>query len=111
MAARRWGTHLSCGAIVFGVFASLVIVPTAQADTRSYLDQIYGAGIHTPGGDPELKEWGWEICALAKRGVAPDKIRAQAVYNSQSRPPYGMTVAQADLIMHAAMTELCPGNR
>jgi hypothetical protein len=89
------------------VIAAVPMAATAQADSKSYIDNLNSIGVNTPRGDLELKEWGWEVCALTARGVPPDKVLAQAVYNSRSTPPYGMTVEQAAAIMHFALTELC----
>lgn len=106
---------LSKGTATFGVVtvaAAVVItaVPmaaTAQADSKSYIDNLHSIGVNTPRGDLEVKEWGWEVCALTARGVPADKVLAQAVYNSRSTPPYGMTAEQAAGIMHFALTDLC----
>jgi hypothetical protein len=92
------------------VAAAFAAAP-ARADSVSYLNNLHNLGINTPGGDAELKEWGWEVCALSGMGVAPEKIRGQAVYSSQNAPPYGMSVEQADMVVHGALTDLCNDRR
>ena len=99
-----FGIALALGALaLIGVVASA----PARADTESYLQKLHEIGINTPGGDVELKEWGWEVCALFIRGFPPDKVLQQAVYNSGASPQYGMSVEQADAVVHIATTDLC----
>lgn len=99
-----FGTALTIGlSAPGGVFAAI----PARADTRSYIDNLNKLGIKTPGGDLELKEWGWEVCALFRRGVRPDRVLEQAVYNSGSRPQYGMSIEHANAIVDHAVTDLC----
>jgi hypothetical protein len=100
-----FGTALAVGALVF---TGMVTAAPSGADTDSYLNKLHDAGVSLPRGDNEMKEWGWEICALLASGVAPDKARAQAVYNSGSQPQYGMSVEQADDFVKFAASELCP---
>lgn len=104
----RVSRALSAGWI-FGAatLVGLVAAAPAQADTQSYLQKLAAADIKTPGGDAEMKEWGWEICALFAMGVPPDKVVQQAVYNSGSVPQYGMTVEQANLVVDIAVSDLC----
>jgi hypothetical protein len=83
----------------------------ASADTAAYLQHLADLGIKTPGGDPELKEWGWEVCALQDRGVPADKVIAQAVYNSGRGPQYGITDEQAQAVVHFATADLCNDRR
>lgn len=113
MATRRRDSRLRRSALAFGALAlsGMVVTAPAHADTVAYLKHLDDAGITTPRGEPELKEWGWEVCALFVLGVPPDKVRDQAVYNSGSRPQYGMTVEQADAIVHFAVTDLCSDKR
>jgi hypothetical protein len=92
------------------VAASFWATPV-RADSIAYLKNLHDLGINTPGGDSELKEWGWEVCALSAMGMAPDKVKIQAVYNSQEVPPYGMSVGQADTIVHYAQADLCNDRR
>jgi hypothetical protein len=84
---------------------------TARADTDAYLNKLHDAGINTPGGDAELKEWGWEVCKLFIFGVPPDKVLEQAVYNSGSSPQHGMTVEQANDVVDFAVTDLCDDHK
>jgi uncharacterized protein DUF732 len=102
--ARVLGAALTAG--ILGL-SGLVGAAPARADTASYLSKVHNEGVNVPGGDLELNEWGWEVCALLARGVAPDKVRDQAVYNSGSHPQYGMSDEQADAIMNFAITDLC----
>jgi hypothetical protein len=88
-----------------------VAAGTARADTVSYLNKLHDAGINTPGGDAELKEWGWEVCQLFIHGVEPDKVLHQAVYNSGNSPQYGMTVEQADDVVNFAVSDLCSDHK
>lgn len=102
--ACAFGVVLSVGAFAL---TGLAAAGTARADTVSYLSKLHDAGISTPGGDAELKEWGWEVCKLFIYGVEPDKVLYQAVYNSGSRPQYGMTVEQANDVVDFAVSDLC----
>ena len=103
---RFFGTALGVGALAL---TGVVTAGTAVADTASYLQKVSDAGITTPRGAPELKEWGWEICLLLRQGQDPHRVMEHAVYNSGSRPQYGMTVEQAETLMHIAVTDLCNG--
>lgn len=103
--ASVFGTALAVGALVL---TGMVTAAPSRADTESYLNKLHNAGINLPRGDNEMKEWGWEVCALLASGVKPDKVRDQAVYNSGSRPQYGMTVEQANDFVEFAATDLCP---
>lgn len=102
---RVLGTVLAAAALAL---TAMVTAAPAHADSDSYVKKLKEAGISLPRGDNEMKEWGWEVCALFAKGVQPDKVRDQAVYNSASRPQYGMTVEQADTIVRVAVTDLCP---
>jgi hypothetical protein len=104
--ARVVGTAAAVGALVWG---GLIAAGPAAADTASYLQKLQDAGITTPRGVPELKEWGWEICLLLQQGQDPHRVMEQAVYNSGSRPQYGMSIEQAETLMHIALTDLCNG--
>lgn len=109
---RIQGRMLCVGLTVGSLALSgLAFSAAAAADTQTFLDQVYGSGVRVPGGDPELKEWGWEVCALLDRGVDPGQVRDQAIYNSQSTPQYGMSVEQADGIFNSAVTQLCNDKR
>ncbi|BCO39285.1 hypothetical protein MINTM001_04240 [Mycobacterium paraintracellulare] len=110
MVARKWEASVLGTALAVGVLAVTAMVTAApsRADTDSYLNKLHNAGVNLPRGDNEMKEWGWEICALLASGVKPDKVRDQAVYNSGSRPQYGMTVEQANDFVEFAATDLCP---
>ncbi|MEX3738661.1 MULTISPECIES: DUF732 domain-containing protein [Mycolicibacterium] len=107
---RRQGASVLGTALAVGALALTCLGTAApsKADSQSYIDKLHDAGINLPRGDNEMKEWGWEICALFALGTAPDKVRDQAVYNSGSGPQYGMTVEQADTIVNSAVTDLCP---
>ncbi|ORB39013.1 hypothetical protein BST41_18525 [Mycolicibacterium porcinum] len=88
--------------------AGLVVAAPAAADTQSYLQKIHDAGINPPRGDLELKEWGWEICAMFLRGRSPVDVVRQTVYNSGSKPLHDMSEQQANLIVDTAVSDLCP---
>jgi hypothetical protein len=112
MATSRWdasvfGTALAVGALALALTGMVTAAP-ARADAESYINKLHKAGINLPGGDMEMKEWGWEVCALFGSGVEPDKVLYQAVYNSGSHPQYGMTVEQANDFVDFAVTDLCP---
>jgi hypothetical protein len=107
-AARIFGPALAVGALAL---TGMVATAPARADTVAFLNDLQNAGITTPRGEPELKEWGWEVCALFDQGVAPDKVKDQAVYNSGSSPQYGMTVEQADDFVRFAETDLCSDHK
>jgi hypothetical protein len=102
--ARVLGTVL---AVVAWLMAGVVEAGPVRASAQEYVDNVHGLGINVPGGDVELLEWGYEACKLLELGKSYEDARAQAIYNSGSGPPYDMTVAQADAIMHYAMADLC----
>ncbi len=102
--ARVLGTVL---AVVAWLVAGVVAAGPVRASAQEYVDNMHKLGINVPGGDVELLEWGYEACALLELGKDYDDARAQAVYNSGSGPRYGMTVDQADAVMHFAMANLC----
>jgi len=106
---NRSDAHILVVGLVAAILAwtSLAAAPTAAADTVSYLQKLHDAGINTPRGNVELEEWGWEVCALFDRGFPADKVVQQAVYNSGSKPQYGMTVKQANLVVDTAVSDLC----
>jgi hypothetical protein len=113
MAMRRrdvsvLGTVLTAGALAL---TGMVAAAPVRADTVAYLDDLRNAGINTPRGEPEMKEWGWAICALLGRDVDPDRVRTDVVYNSGSSPQYGMTVEQADDVVHFAAIDLCADHK
>ncbi len=87
--------------------SATVSVGTAWADGKSYLQKLHDAGINTPRGEYELKEWGHEICALRTRGKPPRQWVEQTVYQSALHPPYGLTEEQANTIVDIAVNELC----
>lgn len=89
------------------MFSGFVGIPVARADANSYLRKLHDAGINTPRGEYELKEWGWEVCALRTRGKPPRQWVEQAVYQSAQHPPYGLTEEQANTIVDTAVSELC----
>jgi hypothetical protein len=109
MATRRWDARVLGTVLSVGTFAlcGVVTAGAARADTVSYLNKLHDAGINTPGGDGEMKEWGWEVCQLFLMGVPADKVRDQAVYNSGNTPQYGMSIEQADDIVNFAVSDLC----
>lgn len=80
---------------------------SAGADGDSYIRKLDAAGIHTVRGDYELKEWGYEICELRKRGFPPWQWATQGVWNSAMHPPYGFTEQQANFIVDTAVSDLC----
>jgi hypothetical protein len=98
------GTALAVGALalVGGVVAS-----PAAASTEQFLKKVHDAGVASPPTDVELREMGWEVCALFARGVAPRTVLRDAVNYSRPYPPYGMTPQQANVVVDAAVTELC----
>ena len=89
------------------VLSGVVGTGTAGADGKSYLEKLHNAGINTPRGEYELKEWGYEVCALRTRGKPPRQWVEQAVYQSSLHPPYGLTEQQANMIVDTAVSDLC----
>lgn len=102
--ARVLGTVLP---VLAWLVAGVVWAGPVRASAEEYVDNVHRLGINVPGGDVELLEWGYEACQLLELGKDYEDARAQAIYNSGSRPRYDMTVAQADAIMHYAMADLC----
>ena len=100
----RRAAMLAVTGLLAGTIATAAPV---RASAQSYLDNMHRLGINVPGGDVELLEWGYEACKLLELGRDYQAARAQAVYNSGRGPRYGMTVEQADDIMHFAITDLC----
>ncbi|MCV7232950.1 DUF732 domain-containing protein [Mycobacterium branderi] len=88
---------------LFGIIG----ISPANADGKSYLQKLKDAGISTRGGDYEVKEWGYEVCALRAQGKPPTRWVEQAVYQSALHPPYGLTEQQANTIVDLAVSELC----
>ncbi|WP_231117900.1 DUF732 domain-containing protein [Mycobacterium colombiense] len=82
-------------------------IASARADYQSFVHKLHDAGIYTPRGDNEVKEWGAEVCALRDRGKSPRQWLEQGVYGSQSHPPYGLTKEQANFIVDTAVSDLC----
>ena len=102
--------YLQAWTVMLGLsfgFLAYAAAPSAHADTISYLEKLRNAGIQTPRGDLELKEWGWEVCALFDRGADPVSVVEQAVYNSGSKPQHGLSVDQANMIVDTAVSDLC----
>lgn len=107
---RRHASAVGVVAVAAWLMAGVVATVPARADTDEYLNNLRNAQIQIPGGDVELLEWGWSVCRLFKgNGVdnSYEKVRAHAIYLSRGRPEYGLTVEQADTIMHLAVTDLC----
>ncbi|MCV7193103.1 DUF732 domain-containing protein [Mycolicibacterium brumae] len=92
------GAGLASGAVGIGV---------AHADGASYIRKLNEAGINTVRGEFELKEMGYAVCELRKRGFPPKQWATQGVWNSQLHPPYGWTEAQANFVVDTAVAELC----
>ncbi|GAB4666036.1 DUF732 domain-containing protein [Mycobacterium intracellulare] len=109
--ARRMRLVCACCAAAWTAATVVVAAAPARADTESYLQKLREAGISTPGGDAEMKEWGWEVCQLFAQGVSPENVVRQAVYNSGSHPQYGMTVDQANMIVNSAVSDLCNAHK
>lgn len=94
------GIGLSVVAGTFGIAA-------AGADADSYIKKLHDAGINTPRGDYELKEWGFEVCDLRTRGKPPRQWVEQTVYNSSLKPLYRLSEQRANFIVDTAVSELC----
>jgi hypothetical protein len=98
------GTTLAAGLCASsGAFG----IAPAGADVGSYIQKLNDAGINTPRGEYELKEWGFEVCYLRTRGKPPRQWVEQTVYNSSNKPLYGLSEAQANFIVDTAVSELC----
>jgi hypothetical protein len=89
------------------VLSGAVGIAPASADGKEYLQKLHDAGITTPRGDYELKEWGWEVCGLRDRGKSPRQWVEESIYNSRPHPPYGLTEQQANMIVDIAVSDLC----
>jgi hypothetical protein len=94
-------------ALAVGVLFSvnLLVSAPARADVTTYLEALHKAGINRD--DAEALEMGWEVCGLRELGVAPERVQDQAVQNSRSYPPDGMTLDQAAQMVRIAVDELC----
>lgn len=95
--------------VAMSIAVALGSAGPAQASADSYVANLTRLGIAVPGGEVELLEWGYEACALLEMGNNYESARAHAIYNSGSRPVYGLTVEQADTIMRYAISDLCNG--
>lgn len=102
---RAVGTEMLAVAAL--LVAGVVAAGPVRASAQEYVDNIHRLGINVPGGDVELLEWGYEACKLLDLGKDYQAAKVQAIYNSQRSPRYGMTVEQADEIMHYAIANLC----
>jgi len=89
------------------VLSGAIGIAPASADGKSYIQKLHDAGINTPRGEYELKEWGWEVCLLRARGKPPRQWAEQTVYQSRVHPPYGLTAQQANTIVDLAVSDLC----
>lgn len=89
------------------MLAGTVGIAEAGADVGSYIKKLHDAGINTPRGEYELKEWGFEVCQLRARGKPPRQWVEQTVYNSSLKPLYRLSQEQANFIVDTAVTELC----
>lgn len=99
------------GAIVLAAgltaLSGVVGIAPASAGGKEYLQKLHDAGINTARGEYELKEWGWEVCALREMGKSPRQWVEQSIYNSRPHPPYGLTEQQANTVVDAAVSDLC----
>jgi hypothetical protein len=109
MSSRKPGQRTLSGILIFAtsLMAGSITAAPARADSVAYINNLHSLGISPPGGDAELKEWGWEVCALFQMGFRPEKVLQQSVYNSQNTPPYGMSVGQANAVVDHAVSDLC----
>lgn len=98
------GTLLATG---LTVLSGTVGSGAAGADYKSYVEKLHAAGIYTPHGDNEVKEWGAEVCALRDLGKSPKVWVQQGVYGSELHPPYGLTQDQANFVVDTAVSDLC----
>ena len=89
--------------VASGVFG----IGLAHAGPDSYVKKLNDAGINTPRGEYELKEWGYEVCELRKRGKPPRQWVEQSVFQDALHPPYGLSIEQANFIVVTAIRELC----
>lgn len=89
------------------VLAGSLGIAAAGADASSFIRSLHDAGIDSPRGDFELKEWGHEVCSLRARGKPPRQWVEQTVYNSSLKPQYGLTEQQANMFVDIAVVELC----
>lgn len=96
------GAALAVGALFGG---HLTRAAPAHADVHTYLQALHNAGINRE--ESEELEMGWEVCALRDLGVPPERVQDQAVQNSRTYPPDGMTLEQAGQIVRIAVDELC----
>lgn len=110
MTIRTRITLAGIGLVLAGglsVLSGTGAIALAHADPQSYIDKLTAAGISTPRGEYELKEWGYAVCGLRARGFPPKKWVEQAVYQDALHPPYGLTEQQANTIVDTAVSELC----
>jgi hypothetical protein len=87
--------------------SGIVGIGSANADAKSYIKKLNDAGINTVRGEYELKEWGYAVCELRKRGFPPRQWVEQGVWSSALHPPYGFTEQQTNFIVDTAVSELC----
>jgi hypothetical protein len=94
-------------AVGLGLASGLSGIGQARADNPAYLNTLHDAGINTPRGEYELKEWGWEVCELRARGKPPRQWVEQSVFQDALHPPYGLSIDQANFIVDTAVKYLC----
>jgi hypothetical protein len=94
-------------ALTFGTLlsAELIVAAPAGANVQTYLDALHKAGINRD--QSEELEMGWEVCALRELGTDPEHVQDQAVQNSRTYPPDGITLDEAAQIVRIAGDELC----
>jgi hypothetical protein len=103
----RSGVIVTLSAAGLSVLSGALGIPLAGADVGSFIQKLHDAGINTPRGEYELKEWGFEVCYLRTRGKPPRQWVEQTVYNSSNKPLYGLSEEQANFIVDTAVSELC----
>ncbi len=104
---RFLSTALAGGSLLV---AGVMSAGPAQADATTFVNDLHKAGIHAiSGGDAALVQMGLSVCQQLSWGAPPSQIEGLAVQRSDSNQgAHGITPQQADVVVEAALRDLCP---
>jgi len=112
MAGRRLCGRFMSTVLVGGplLVAGVMWAGPAQADASTFVNDLHKAGIRAvSGGDAALVQMGLSVCQQLSWGAPPSQIEGLAVQRSDSRQgANGITPQQADVVVEAALRDLCP---
>jgi uncharacterized protein DUF732 len=88
----------------------LVLASPAQADAKSFVNDMHRDGIHAvSGGDAALVQAGLNLCQQLSWGAPPAQLEGLALQRSDNNQGAGgLTPQQADDVVNYALADLCP---